>query len=100
MGEHQNNTGVQDSQGDSGEGTPKVIKAGSEAKAGRRVLRSGANNGGNPADGNPTEGSDHAAEAARNVVQAGLQGVEGARAATYAAAANSVEASDHATEAA
>jgi hypothetical protein len=91
MEEHQNNTDVQNTQADSDEGAPKVIKAGSEAKAGRRVLR-GASNGG--------EGSDHAAEAARSVVRAGQQAVEGARAATYAAAATSAEeASDHATEA-
>jgi hypothetical protein len=93
MEEHQNNTDGQNTQADSGEGAPKVIKAGNEAKAGRRVLR--ASNGGNAA-----EGSDHAAEAARNVVRAGQQAVEGVRAATYAAdaAANPVEASDHATE--
>ena len=90
MEEHQNIMDIQDSQGDSDEGAPKVIKAGSEAKAGRRVLRDASNGG---------EGSDHAAEAARSVVRAGQQAVEGARAATYAAAANSVEASDHATEA-
>jgi hypothetical protein len=91
MQEHQNNTDVQNTQADSDESAPKVIKAGSEAKAGRRVLRGGASNGG--------EGSDHAAEAARSVVRAGQQAVEGARAATYAVAANSAEASDHATEA-
>jgi hypothetical protein len=97
MEEHQNNTDVQNTQADSGEGTPKVIKAGNEAKAGRRVLRGGTSNGGNAG-----EGSDHAAEAARNVVRAGQQAVEGVRAATYAAAdaANPVEASDHAAEAA
>jgi hypothetical protein len=93
MEEHQNNTDVQNTQADPDEGAPKVIKAGNEAKAGRRVLRGGASNGGNAA-----EGPDHAAEAARNVVRAGQQAVEGVRAATYAAAANPVEASDHATE--
>jgi hypothetical protein len=80
MEEYQNNMDIQDTQGDSGEGAPKVIKAGSEAKAGRRVLRGGASNGRNPA-----EASDHAAEAARSAVRAGQQAVEGARAATYAA---------------
>jgi hypothetical protein len=97
MEEHQNNTDVQDTQADSGNGTPKVMKAGSEAKAGRRVLRGGANN-----DGNPAEGSDHATEAARSVVRAGQQTLEGARAATYAAvdSGNPAEGSDHATEAA
>ena len=84
MEEHQNNTDGQDTQGDSGEGAPKVIKAGSEAKAGRRVLR-GATNGGNPA-----EASDHAAEAVRSVVRAGQQAVEGGRAATYAVAEESI----------
>ena len=95
MEEHQNNTDVQGSQGDSGEDTAKVIKAGSEAKAGRRVLR-GATNGGNPA-----EASDHAAEAARSAVRASQQAVEAARVATYAAvdAGNPAEASDHAAEA-
>ena len=90
MEEHQNNMDIQDTQGDSGKGAPKVIKAGSEAKAGRRVLRDASNGG---------ESSDHATEATRSVVRAGQQAVEGARAATYAAAANSAEASDHATEA-
>jgi hypothetical protein len=80
MEEHQNNTDVQNTQADSGEGTPKVIKAGNEAKAGRRVLRGGTSNGGNAG-----EGSDHAAEAARSVARAGQQAVEGVRAATYAA---------------
>ena len=79
MEEHQNNTDVQNTQADPDEGAPKVIKAGNEAKAGRRVLR--ASNGGNAA-----EGSDHgASEAARSVVRAGQQALEGARAATYAA---------------
>jgi hypothetical protein len=81
MEEQQNNTDVQDTQANSGNGTPKVMKAGSEAKAGRRVLRSGASDSGNPA-----EGSDHATEeAARSIVRAGQQTLEGARAATYAA---------------
>lgn len=97
MEEHQNNTDVQDNQAHSGNGEPKVMKAGSEAKAGRRILRSDANNGGNSA-----EGFDHAAEAARNVMRAGQQTLEGARAATYAAvdSGNPAEGSDHATEAA
>jgi hypothetical protein len=85
MEEHQNNMYVQDSQGDSGEGTAKVIKAGSEARAGRRVLRGGATNGGNPA-----QASDHAAEAARSAVRASQQAVEGTRAATYAVAEESI----------
>jgi hypothetical protein len=95
MEEHQNNTDIQDSQGDSGEGAPKVIKAGSEARAGRRVLRGGANGG------NPARASDHAAEAARSAARAEQQAVEGARAATYAAvdAGNPAEGSDHAVEA-
>jgi hypothetical protein len=95
MEEHQNNTDIQDSQGDPGEGTAKVIKAGSEAKAGRRVLR-GATNGGNSA-----EASDHAAEAARSAVRASQQAVEAVRVATYAAvdAGNPAEGSDHAVEA-
>ena len=83
MEEHQNNTDtdVQDTQADSGDGAPKVIKAGSEAKAGRRVLRGGGN-GGNRAD----DGSDHdATEAARTIVRAGQQALEGAEAATHAA---------------
>ena len=82
MEEHQNNmdTDVQDNQAGSDDGTPKVIKAGSEAKAGRRVLRGGSSNGGNQADG-----SDHAtAEAARSVVRAGQQTLEGAEATTHA----------------
>lgn len=83
MEEHQNTTDIQDKGAGSGDGTPKVIKAGSEAKAGRRVLR-GATNGGNPA-----EASDHAAEAARSAVQASQQAVEGGRAATYAVAEES-----------
>ena len=83
MEEHQNNTDVQDTQqANSGDGTAKVIKAGSEAKGGRRVLRGGVSNG-----GPQTEGSDHGAtaEAARSVLRAGQQALEGARAATYAA---------------
>src|SRR5512134_3868400 len=84
MEEHQNNTDIQDSQGDPGEGTAKVIKAGSEARAGRRVLRGGATNGGNPA-----RASDHAAEAARSAVRASQQTVEGGRVATYAVAEES-----------
>jgi hypothetical protein len=100
MEEHQNNTDtdVQDNQADSGDGAPKVIKAGSEAKAGRRVLRGGASDSGNPA-----EGSDHGAtEAARSVLRAGQQALEGAGAATYAAvdSSNPAEGSDQATEAA
>jgi hypothetical protein len=83
MEEHQNNMGVQDSQGGSGEGTAKVIKAGSEAKAGQRVLRGGANGG------NPAEASDRAAEAVRSAVQARQQAVEAARVATYAVAEES-----------
>src|SRR5512134_3248179 len=96
MEEHQNNTGmnVQDNQADSGDGTPKVIKAGSEAKPGRRVMRGGASNGGTPADV-----SDHGlAEAARSIPRAEQQALEGARAATYAAAAaagNPADGSDH-----
>ena len=84
MEEHQNNMDIQDSQGDPGEGAPKVIKAGSEARAGRRVLRGGGANGGNPA-----RASDHAAEAVRSVVRAGPQAVEGGRVATYAVAEES-----------
>ena len=60
-----------------------MIKAGSEAKAGRRVLRGGANGG------NSAEASDHAAEAVWSVVRAGPQAVEGTRAATYAIAEES-----------
>jgi hypothetical protein len=96
MEEHQNNMDIQDTQGDSGEGAPKVIKAGSEARAGRRVLRGGGANGGNPA-----RASDHAAEAARSAVRASQQAVEAVRVATYAAvdAGNPAEGSDHAAEA-
>jgi hypothetical protein len=95
MEEHQNNIDVQGSQGDSGEGTAKVIKAGSEARVGRRVLRGGANSG------NPAEGSNHAAEAARSAVRASQQAVEAARVATYAAvdAGNPAESSDYAAAA-
>lgn len=84
MEEHQNNTdtNVQDNQAGSGDGAPKVIKAGSEAKPGRRVVRSAASNGGNPADV-----SDHGAtEAAQSILRAGQQALEGGRAAIYAAA--------------
>ena len=85
MEEHQNttNTDVHEDRADgSADGTPKVTKAGGEAKSGRRVLRGGASNGGNPADG-----SDHGAtEAARTVLRAGQQALEGGRAAIYGAA--------------
>jgi hypothetical protein len=84
MEEHQNNMHVQDSQGDSGEGTAKVIKAGSEAKAGRRVPR-----GDDSGSGNLAKGSDHPAAAVRNVVRASQQAVEAARVATHAVAEES-----------
>jgi hypothetical protein len=84
MEEHQNNMDIQDTQGDSGEGAPKVIKAGGEARTGRRVLRGGANGGNQP------EASDHAAEAVRNLVRGDQQAVEGTRAATYAVAEESI----------
>jgi hypothetical protein len=83
MEEHQNttDTDVQDNRADSGEGAPQVIKAGSEAKPGRRVLRGGPSNG-----GNQTDVSDHGAtEAARSVLRAGQQVLEGAEEATHAA---------------
>ena len=87
MEEHQNNTDVQDTQAGSGNGASKVMRAGSEAKSGRRVLRSG----GASNDGNQPDVADHATdEAARSIVQAGQQALEGAEAATHAAA----EASD------
>ena len=101
MEEHQNNTdtNVQDNQADSGNGEPKVIKAGSEAKPGRRVVRGGASNGGTPAD----VSDQGVAEAARSIPRAEQQALEGARVATYAATAagNPADGSDHgATEAA
>jgi hypothetical protein len=86
MEEHQNNTDTHVQEDSSGDGTAKVIKAGSEAKPGRRVLRGGAGNNGNQADG-----SDHGiteaapAEAAQRVVRAGQQALEDAEAVTAAA---------------
>jgi hypothetical protein len=81
MEEHQNNTDVQDTQAGSGNGASKVMRAGSEAKSGRRVLRSG----GASNDGNQPDVADHATdEAARSIVQAGQQALEGAKAATHA----------------
>ena len=81
MEEHHNNTDTHVQDDSSGDGTAKVIRSGSEAKSGRRVLRSGAGN-----DGNQGNGSDHGTtEAARSIVRAGQQVLEGAEAATDAA---------------
>ena len=81
MEEHQNNTDTHVQDDSSGDGTAKVIKAGSEAKPGRRVLRGGgASNGGDQA-----QGSDYGTtEAARTIVRAGQQTLEGAEATTHA----------------
>ena len=81
MEEHQNNTDTHVQNDSSGDGAAKVIRSGTEAKPGRRVLRGGGGNGGDQA-----QGSDYGTtEAARSIMRAGQQTLEGAEAATYAA---------------
>ena len=82
MEEHQNNmeTGSQDEEAGSGEGKPKVMRAGGEAKSNRQVLRS---NGSSEEKASERGG---ATEAARTIVRAGQQAKEGAEDAIYAAA--------------
>src|SRR5512134_2286443 len=81
MEEHQNNTNVQDTQAGSGNGASKVMRAGSEAKSGRRVLRSGgASNDGNQ----PSVAALATDEAAQSVMRAGQQALEGTEAAAHA----------------
>ena len=85
MEEHQNTmeTGSQDEGAGSSEGKPKVMRAGSEAKSERRILRgSGASNGGNL----PAVSDNDTAEAARTILRAGQQAKEGAEDAVHVAA--------------
>lgn len=82
MEEHQNNmeTGSQDEEAGSGEGKPKVMRAGGEAKSNRQALR------GNGSSEEKASERGGATEAARTIVRAGQQAKEGAEDAVHAAA--------------
>ena len=82
MEEHQNTmeTGFQDEGAGSGEGKPKVMRAGGEAKSNRQALR------GNGSSEEKASERSGATEAARTIVRAGQQAKEGAEDAVHVAA--------------